>query len=169
LSEVPQGQSGPSPEDPGSGAASPGMAQVCTRKVPRPEKMSDRWCRTTSRGSSPCTAGGDVGRAFGTMEPCRWPDGQRGGLQPWRGACLESGPSRPRGRCGRSTASGPSADAGRGRAGTQPGTSCVLGRLDRGHSQSRRQASDRLRPGATGRPQHISSLDPAKGQACFIS
>ena len=42
LSEVPQEQSGPNSEDPGSGTASPGMAQVGNRKVHRPKKVSDR-------------------------------------------------------------------------------------------------------------------------------
>ncbi|MXQ12323.1 DUF2934 domain-containing protein [Microvirga makkahensis] len=42
LSEVPQEQSGPASEDPESGTASPSMAQVGNRKMPRPKKVSDR-------------------------------------------------------------------------------------------------------------------------------
>jgi Protein of unknown function (DUF2934) len=42
LSETPQGQSGPNSGDPALGTASPGMAQVGNRKVPRPRKVSDR-------------------------------------------------------------------------------------------------------------------------------
>jgi hypothetical protein len=42
LSETPQEQSGSNSEGSGSGTASPGMAQVGNRKVPRPRKVSDR-------------------------------------------------------------------------------------------------------------------------------